>query len=56
MPTDREWDIFMLEIEERNEGIIADFLLSKLRDRDLEAIAQLGEPPPEQIEDLSGTS
>ena len=31
---DREWDIFMMEMEQRNEEIIQEFLISQMRPRD----------------------
>ncbi len=41
--TDREWDIFMMEIEVRNEALIEELLLSKMRPRDLEVLVAQGE-------------
>jgi hypothetical protein len=40
---DREWDIFMMEIEARNEGLIQEFLISQMRPRDIEALMAQGE-------------
>ena len=31
---DREWDIFMMEMEAANEEIIQEFLISQMRPRD----------------------
>ena len=33
---DVEWDIFMLEIEVRNEALIREMMIAKMRHRDLE--------------------
>ena len=38
--TDREWDIFMMEIEARNEELIQEFIISKMRPRELDAAVQ----------------
>ena len=35
---DREWDIFMVEIEQRNQALIEEFLMAKIRPRDLQAL------------------
>ena len=40
---DREWDIFMMEVETRNEALIAELLISKMRPRDIEAMMAQGE-------------
>ena len=40
---DRSWDIFMLEVETRNEALIQEFLISQMRPRDIEALAAQGE-------------
>ena len=46
---DREWDIFMMEVEQRNEELIQEFLLSKMRPRDLQAMVdQLNETEVQQ--------
>jgi hypothetical protein len=42
---DREWDIFVMEIEARNEALIGEFLSSKMRPRDLEQLIQTTEQP-----------
>ena len=31
---DRKWDIFMMEMEARNEELIQEFLISQMRPRD----------------------
>ena len=35
---DREWDIFMMEVETRNEALIQEFMMDKMRPRDLQAL------------------
>ena len=49
---DREWDIFMVEIEQRNQALIEEFLRAKMRPRDLEkmitAEEQVVEEPLEE--------
>ena len=37
---DREWDIFMMEMEAGNEEIIQEFLISQMRPRELDAAVQ----------------
>ena len=37
---DIKWDIFMLEVETRNQALIEEFLMSKMRPRDIQAIMQ----------------
>ena len=37
---DREWDIFMLEVEARDDALITEFLVSKMRPRDFEQLEQ----------------
>ena len=52
---DREWDIFMMEMEAGNEAFIEEFMMAKMRPRDLEAIAQQmiqndqPQSPPEEL-------
>ena len=54
---DREWDIFMMEMEARNEELILEFLVSKMRPRDQQILvdnmnaqeAQLA--PPQELPD-----
>jgi hypothetical protein len=50
MTTDREWDIFMMEIEARNKALIEEFLLGKMRPRDIEALLQQQEQEQLQIQ------
>jgi hypothetical protein len=50
MTTDREWDIFMMEIEARNKALIEEFLLGKMRPRDLEQLMEAQESPEEALE------
>ena len=45
----REWDIFMMEVETRNEALIAEFLISQMRPRDLEALVAQGEQQQEAL-------
>ncbi len=48
MTTDREWDIVMMEIAADNEALIEEFLMSKMRPRDLEQLfSQEAESVPE---------
>ena len=40
METDRDWDIAVLEIQLKNEELIAEFLESRLRPRELQQIVE----------------
>ena len=54
---DREWDIFMMEMEARNVALVTEFLVSKMRPRDQQVLvdnmnaqeAQLA--PPQELPD-----
>ena len=53
MDTDREWEIMLLEIEQENKDLIANFYLERMRPRDLEAMAlqaEQQEAPPAPAE------
>ena len=50
MISDREWEIFELEVEARHLAMIAEFLESKMRPRDLEALASPESLPEEEQE------
>ena len=48
---DVEWDIFMLEIEVRNEALIQEFMIAKMRPRDLAQLQNTQEPIEEELVD-----
>ena len=49
METDREWEIFELEVEARHLAMIEEFLLSKMRPRDQQALVdQLNAQQPQE--------
>ena len=43
MDTDRDWEIMLLEIEQENKDLIANFYLERMRPRDVEQLFQLQE-------------
>ena len=60
---DKEWDVFMLEIEARNQALIQEFMVSKMRPRDIQALmqqAQQAQQPqqtqqqPEELNAITG--
>ena len=49
---DREWDIFMVEVETRNIALIEEFMMDKMRPRDLAALEAQSQPQqPQQIQE-----
>ena len=46
---DKEWDVFMLEIEVRNEALIREFMIAKMRPRDLAQLQDTQEPIEEEL-------
>ena len=46
---DREWDIFMMEVETRNMALIEEFMMDKMRPRELQAMVdQLNQQEAQQ--------
>ena len=51
---DVEWDIFMLEIEVRNEALIRAFMIEKMRPRDLAQLTQENNGETQQLAPPTG--
>ena len=51
---DVEWDIFMLEIEVRNEAVIQEFMIAKMRPRDLAQLTQENNGETQQLAPPTG--
>ena len=49
-----EWDIFMLEIEARNEALIQEFMIAKMRPRDLAQLTQENNGETQQLAPPTG--
>ena len=51
---DVEWDIFMLEIEVRNVALIQEFMIAKMRPRDLAQLTQENNGETQQLDPQTG--
>ena len=54
METDREWEIFELEVEARHLAMMEEFLRSKMRPRDLAQLTQENNGETQQLAPPTG--